>query len=106
MLAAGAGIWLALIAWGLRPRAGASAQDALSRSWHALERKLRRVAEPRAPYESTTAYAARVGRAHPEMLATLTALARRYARLRYGPSASAAQLEQFRRAVRRVRTPV
>jgi hypothetical protein len=42
----------------------------------------------------------RVGRAHPELAATLAALARRYARLRYGPAASAAQLEQFRRAVR------
>ena len=105
LLAAGAGIWLALIAWGLRARASAGAEDGLSRSWRALERKLRGAAEPRAPYESTMAYAERVGRAHPELSSTLTALARRYARLRYGPAASAAELEQFRRAVRLLRTP-
>lgn len=103
LLAAGAGIWLALIAWGLRPRAQPGAEDGLSRSWRALERKLRRLAAPRAAYECPTHYAARVGRAHPELSATLAALARRYARLRYGPSASPAQLEQFRRAVRLLR---
>jgi transglutaminase-like putative cysteine protease len=103
LLAAGAGIWLALIAWGLRPRARPPADDVLSRSWRALERKLRRAAAPRAPYECPTAYAERVGRAHPELSATLAALARRYAQLRYGPSASPVQLEQFRRAVRLLR---
>jgi transglutaminase-like putative cysteine protease len=103
LLAAGAGIWLALIAWGLRPRLQARAEDGLSRSWRALERKLRRAAAPRAAHECTTAYAERVGRAHPELSSTVTALARRYARLRYGPSASAAELEQFRRAVRLLR---
>jgi hypothetical protein len=35
----------------------------------------------------------------------LGALARRYARLRYGPTPSAADLAQFRRAVRRLRPP-
>jgi protein-glutamine gamma-glutamyltransferase len=100
LLAAGAGTWLALIAWGLRPRAQLATDDGLSRSWRALERKLRRLAPPRAAYECPTDYAARVGRAHPELSATLAALARRYARLRYGPAPGAAQLEQFRRAVR------
>ena len=42
------GIWLALIAWGLRPRHATGAEDGLSRSWRALERKLRRAAAPRA----------------------------------------------------------
>jgi len=103
LLAAGAGIWLALIAWGLRPRLQARAEDGLSRTWRALERKLRHAAAPRAAHECTTAYAERVGRAHPELSSMVTALARRYARLRYGPSASAAELEQFRRAVRLLR---
>jgi transglutaminase-like putative cysteine protease len=103
LLAAGAGIWLAVIAWGLRPRAQPGAEDGLSRSWRALERRLRRLAPARAAYECPTDYAARVGRAHPELSAPLSALARRYARLRYGPSASLVQLQQFRRAVRRLR---
>jgi transglutaminase-like putative cysteine protease len=103
LLAAGAAIWLGLTAWGMRPRARAASEDGLSRSWRTLEHKLRRAAEPRASYEGTSAYAARVGRAHPELSAALSALARRYARLRYGPAASAAELEQFRRAVRQLR---
>ncbi len=102
LLAGGAAIWLTLIAWGLRPRPQVRTDDSLSRSWRALERKLRHAAAPRAAYESTTAYAERVARAHPELSATLSALARRYARLRYGAAASAADLEQFRRAVRRL----
>jgi transglutaminase-like putative cysteine protease len=102
LLAAGAGVWLTLIAWGLRPRSRPTAEDGLSRSWCALERKLRGAAERRAPHEPAMAYAERVGRAHPELSATLTALARRYARLRYGASPSAAELEQFRRAVQRL----
>jgi transglutaminase-like putative cysteine protease len=103
LLAGGAAIWLGLLAWGMRPRSRPDAEDGLSRSWRILERKLRRAAEPRAAYESTTAYAARVGRAQPELSAAVAALARRYARLRYGPTASAAELAQFRRAVRGLR---
>ena len=103
LLAASAGIWLALIAWGLRPRSRSPTGDGLSRSWRALERKLRRAAEPRAPHEGTMAYAERVARARPELSSTVTALARRYARLRYGPAAGAAEFEQFHRAVRLLR---
>jgi protein-glutamine gamma-glutamyltransferase len=103
LLAGGAALWLALIAWGLRPRLPFGAEDGLSHSWRALERKLRRATAPRAAYEGTTAYAARVGRARPELSSTVSALARRYARLRYGPAASPAELEQFQRAVRLLR---
>jgi protein-glutamine gamma-glutamyltransferase len=103
LLAGSAGIWLALIAWGLRPRSRSPAGDGLSRSWRALERKLRRTAEPRAPHEPAMAYAERVGRARPELSFTVSALARRYARLRYGPAPGAAEFEQFERAVRLLR---
>lgn len=102
LLAIGGSLWLGLIAWGLRPRA-AQAPDALSRSWRLLERKLRRAAAPRAPHEGPMAYAQRVGLDRPELAGTLTVLARRYARLRYGPAAQPAELEQFRRAVRLLR---
>ena len=104
LLASGAGIWLALIAWGMRPRSRAPARDGLSHSWRLLERKMRHADAPRAAYECASAYAERVGRRHPESAAMLAALARRYSRLRYGPSPSAAELAQFRRAVRRLRT--
>jgi transglutaminase-like putative cysteine protease len=102
LLAIGGGLWLGLIAWSLRPRSW-RAEDALTRTWRLLERKLRRAAAPRAPHEGPIAFAQRVGSSRPELAGTLTALARRYARLRYGPAASAAELEQFRRAVRLLR---
>jgi transglutaminase-like putative cysteine protease len=106
LLASGAGIWLGFIAWSMRPRARAAAEDGLSRSWRLLERKLRHADAPRAAHECVSAYAERVGARRPEISATLGALARRYARLRYGPEpASNAALAQFRRAVRRLRTP-
>jgi transglutaminase-like putative cysteine protease len=103
LLASGAGVWLALIAWGMRSGSRPPAGDELSRSWRRLERRLRRAAEPRAPSEGTSDYAERVGRARPDLASTVRALARRYARLRYGPAGSAADLEQFRRAVRGLR---
>ncbi|MGH8230753.1 MAG: transglutaminase TgpA family protein [Steroidobacteraceae bacterium] len=104
LLAASGALWLALISWGVRPRGRARSVDGLSRSWRALERKLRRVAPARASYEGPMHYAERIGRARPDLAATVQALARRYARLRYGPSASAADYQQFRRAVRSLRT--
>jgi len=103
LLAAGASVWLALIAWGLRPRLQRRMGDDLSRSWRALERKMRRAGAPRAAYEGPIAYAERVSRSRPDLSAALSVLAQRYARLRYGPSASPAEIEQFRRAVRRLR---
>ncbi|MFI4868857.1 MAG: DUF3488 and DUF4129 domain-containing transglutaminase family protein, partial [Steroidobacterales bacterium] len=103
LLAAGASVWLALIAWGLRPRLQRRMGDDLSRSWRTLERKMRRAGASRAAYEGPIAYAERVARSRPDLSAALSVLARRYARLRYGPTASAAELEQFRRAVRRLR---
>jgi transglutaminase-like putative cysteine protease len=103
LLAVGGGIWLGAIAWSLRPRTNDRAEDQLSRSWRALERKLRRAAAPRAPHEGPVAYAERLGNSRPELAALVTALARRYARLRYGPGASADELEQFRRLVRSLR---
>jgi transglutaminase-like putative cysteine protease len=99
LLGIGGALWLALVAWSLRPRTWVRA-DPLSRSWRRLERKLGHSVAPRASYEGPVAYAERVGRARPELAASLGALARRYARLRYGPGASPAELQRFRRAVK------
>lgn len=103
LLAAGGSIWLALLAWTLRPRHAQRTDDRLSRAWRALERKLQRAAAPRAPYEGPIAYAERVGRKRPDIAAMVGALARRYALLRYGPQPSGEDVEQFRRAVRLLR---
>lgn len=99
VVAAAGALWLALMAWAQRPRAGRSA-DALGRAWRDLERKLELSVAARAPHEGPLAFAERVGRLRPELGASIRSLARRYARLRYGPAASAAELAQFRNAVR------
>ena len=101
LLAAGAGLWLGLLAWGLRPRSARSPEDRLSRAWRSLERKLRSAAPARAIHEGPIAYAERVARAAPESAGMVMALARAYAQLRYGPAKGAAELERFCRAVRR-----
>jgi transglutaminase-like putative cysteine protease len=98
LLGAGGTLWLALIAWAQRPRSGRE-RDGLARAWRVLERKLDGVAV-RAAHEGPVAYVERIGRLRPELAPSLRALARRYARLRYGPSGSAAELQRFRRAVR------
>jgi transglutaminase-like putative cysteine protease len=98
LLAVGGALWLALVAWSLRPRVWAR-PDPLARAWHRLEHKLGRGVTARAPHEGPIAYAERVGALHPEFARSLHALARRYARLRYGPAAGPAEVERFRRAV-------
>jgi hypothetical protein len=103
MLAIGGGIWLGVIAWSLRPRNSQRSDDALSRSWRLLEHKLRHAAAPRAPYEGPIAYAERIGQGRPEIAVMVMALARRYARLRYGTAPGGEEFEQFRRAVRLLR---
>jgi transglutaminase-like putative cysteine protease len=102
LLAVGGSIWLAVLAWSLRPRSARASSDLLARSWRMFERKLSRAAAPRAQHEGPLAYADRVGRSRPDIADTVTALARQYAQLRYGPCATAADMEQFRRAVRRL----
>ena len=92
-------LWLGLMAWAQRPRAGRNT-DALGRAWRDLERKLELSVAARAPHEGPLAFAERVGRLRPELGPNLRSLARRYARLRYGPAANAAELAHFRNAVR------
>jgi transglutaminase-like putative cysteine protease len=103
ILAVGGSIWLGAIAWRLRPRQFARTDDALSRAWRSLERKLRRAAPARAQHEGPLAYAERIARQRPELASTVTALARRFAMLRYGPASTKEELEQFCRAVRMLR---
>ncbi len=100
LLAAGVTLWLSLLAWHGRQRAAARTYDALGRSWRVLELALARSTTARAPYEGPIAYSERVASERPDLAATLKPLARHYARLRYGPRGTLAQVQRFRRAVR------
>jgi hypothetical protein len=102
LLAIGGSIWLGVIAWTLRPQLTERPEDALTRTWLALERKLQHAAPPRAPHEGPIAYAQRIGQSRPDLAITVSALARRYAQLRYGPKPNVEEVEQFRRDVRQL----
>lgn len=103
LLVASSVLWLAIVAWVLRPRAQRQQSDAVRRSWLMVERKFRQAAPARAAHEGVLSYAERVGRIRPEFASVILALARRYARLRYGPAAEARDAELFHRAARQLR---
>jgi transglutaminase-like putative cysteine protease len=104
-LGAGMSAWLLWIAWSLRRLARASRPDALERAWRRIDRRARRAGYPRAPPEGVLDYCERLARTHPAAAAVLAPLARRYALLRYGPDAPAAELREFQRAAWRFRFP-
>jgi hypothetical protein len=99
LLGAGGALWLGVMAWMQRPHT-VRGGDPLARAWRALERKLEASVAARAPNEGPVAFAERVGQLRPELGPGVRSLARRYARLRYGPPASSLELAQFRYAVR------
>jgi transglutaminase-like putative cysteine protease len=100
LLAAGGALWSALIAWRMAPSLARSRPDALGRAWQELERALHGRVAARLRHEGPIAFADRVEERAPHLAGQFKPLAVRYARLRYGAGCSAAQLQQFRRAVR------
>jgi transglutaminase-like putative cysteine protease len=100
LLAVGATLWLSFLAWRGRSATDRRARDALGRSWRRLEQTLRRRASERAAHEGPVAYGERVAAERPELAATVRALTRQYAQLRYGRQYSVAELLRFERAVR------
>jgi transglutaminase-like putative cysteine protease len=98
--------WLALIAWQLGRSARPARPDPLARAYARLCRKLGRAALARAPHQGPLAYSATLRELHPALAESAHALLARYARLRYGPPAPGRErreLDEFRRAVARLR---
>jgi hypothetical protein len=73
--------------------------DRIARAWLKATRKLERVT-PRAATEGPLDYSRRVADARPDLAEQVTALAMRYARLRFGPAAEAADVVTLEREVR------
>lgn len=88
-------IWLAWMTWQSRFWLRAARPDALARAWRALESRYARVGLARQPAEAPLAYAARVGRARPDLAADIAALAAEYAALRYGPAQGDGAVRRF-----------
>jgi protein-glutamine gamma-glutamyltransferase len=104
-------LWLALSVWRLGngvPRV--RPPDALARAYARLCRKLARVVQPRPHQQGPLDFAAAVSARRPDIASDVRPLLERYAQLRYGiPSPSPAtrqrDVEEFTRAVARLRLP-
>jgi protein-glutamine gamma-glutamyltransferase len=97
--------WLALIAWQLGKNPRPARPDALARAYAQLCRKLARVVPPRASHQGPLSFASTVMAYRPDLEPDVGRLLHRYAQLRYGtpaPGPRAADIEAFRRSVRRL----
>jgi hypothetical protein len=101
-LAAGAGVFLALLAtW--QYRRGRGAREPLARAYRELCRRTARAARARDACEGPEEYAAAAAALRPDLRAQLQELFAAYARLRYDGAPSAARIGRFTAAVRRFR---
>jgi protein-glutamine gamma-glutamyltransferase len=100
--------WLAFIAWHIGRAARPPPPDTLARAYVRLCHKLERLGTPRAPHQGPMSYAETVSARLPDLAERAQALLERYAKLRYGPPEGTgldAEIEEFRRAVARLRPP-
>jgi protein-glutamine gamma-glutamyltransferase len=100
--------WLTLVAWHVGRSVRAARPDALARAYVRLCRKLARIAPPRAPHQGPLSFADTVIAQRPDLREPVGALLGRYAQLRFGagaPGTRVQDIEEFRRAVARLRLP-
>jgi len=98
--------WLGILAWHMRGAVRSARPEALVRAYALLCRKLAHSGVRRAPHEGPLAYAAALRGAAPALAESAHTLLASYARLRYGvpdPASRARDIEEFARAVRRLR---
>ncbi|HET7810020.1 MAG TPA: DUF3488 and transglutaminase-like domain-containing protein [Steroidobacteraceae bacterium] len=98
--AAGLLVWISWVALTLRRSVARGRPDRITRAWLRATRKLERVAPARQAHEGPIDFARRVGALRPELAERVAALAARYARLRFGPGAKAAEIASFERDVK------
>jgi hypothetical protein len=92
VMAAGLVLAFAWLMWQLRREQRAEPKDRAVIAYGRLCRKLAAVGLPRRPHEGAEDYAARVGRARPDLAAAAAALCESYSQLRY--ARATAQHEQ------------
>jgi transglutaminase-like putative cysteine protease len=95
-------LWLAWVSSTLRRSVPRARPDRLARAWLKANRKLAKLAAPRAPSEGAMDYARRISQQHPQLAAQVTAIASRYTRLRYGDGAPASEIAELERDVRQL----
>lgn len=105
-MAVGLALGLAWLTWQVRREQQTTTKDALGRAYDRLCRKLTAAGLPRRAHEGAEAFAERVARARPDLAESVTALCRRYSRLRYGSASPAGDERTFVSGVRAFRAPV
>jgi transglutaminase-like putative cysteine protease len=101
--------WLAIVAWHMRGAVRSARPEALARAYAALCRKLARTGLERAPHQGPLAYGETLRSGAPALAEGAHTLLAAYAQLRYGapePATRARDIEEFARAVRRLRIAV
>ncbi len=95
-------LWLLWVTSSLRRSVPRLKPDRIARAWLKANRKLAKLASPRAPSEGAMDYARRIARQHPALAPQVTAIASRYTRLRYGESAAPSDIAELEREVRQL----
>jgi protein-glutamine gamma-glutamyltransferase len=88
LMAVGLTLAFAWLTWQIRREQRPRPKDPLVRAYDNLCRKLAAVGLTRQAHEGAETFAARVARERPDLARTVTALCRRYSKLRYGPQSS------------------
>jgi transglutaminase-like putative cysteine protease len=88
LMAGGLTLAFAWLTWQIRREQRPRPKDPLVRAYDSLCRKLAAVGLTRKAHEGAETFGARVALERPDLARTVTALCRRYSRLRYGPQSS------------------
>jgi protein-glutamine gamma-glutamyltransferase len=100
VMAAGLTLAFAWLVWQVRREQRPQLKDPLVRAYARLCHKLAAAGLPRRTHEGAEAFAARVALERPDLARTVTALCKRYSRLRYGAHRPAGALVSFASRVR------
>ena len=103
LMAVGLALAFAWLTWQIRREQRPRPKDPLVRAYDSLCRKLAAVGLTRKAHEGAETFAARVALERPDLARTVTALCRRYSRLRYGPQSSRDAALSFASGVRAFR---
>jgi transglutaminase-like putative cysteine protease len=86
LMAIGLALGFAWLTWQVRREQRPENKDPLVRAYERLCRKLASAGLPRHPHEGAEAFSARIALVRPDLAQAVSALCRRYSRLRYGAS--------------------
>ena len=95
-------LWLAWVTSTLQRSVARAKPDRVARAWIKATGKLAKVAAPRAPSEGAMDYARRIADQHPRLATSVTEIAMRYTRLRFGREAANEDVIELEREVSRL----